>query len=119
MVSDLLDETVRRYPHQDLSAIDQFRADWMTLAQEMGWDNFEVAVKRARMKKFFPCPEEIQENIPVPNARQTMRYEQNCDHCGGLGWKNVGPAMPSPDNPNPHEDRYKRCHCAQITAVAV
>jgi len=115
MVNDLFDETVRRFPNQDLSGfITQYREDWHVVAGQNGWELFEVAVKRARMGSFFPVPNEVMDNIPVPNERAVFRYRDQCGKCWGLGWKNVGPDRPSQGNRNPREDRFMRCDCASV-----
>jgi hypothetical protein len=65
----------------------------------------------------FPSIAEIRERVPAENTKPRMAYRPDCNICGGIGWKNVGPDAPSNENPNPKEDRYKRCDCAHVEFV--
>src|SRR6185437_4526421 len=99
-VSDLFDETLNRYPNQDV-AVSSFLEDWQVIAVDEGWERFRAAVKKARMEcKFFPHPAEILNRLPAVNSRPVMAYRDDCERCWGLGWRNVGPADPTPENPN-------------------
>lgn len=110
-------ETKARYPNQKLDDMtsEAYMRDWREILEHTDKQRFESALKFARMKcKFFPVPADIWEYMPTATRKPRMAYDENCKTCRGLGWKNVGPAHPTNENPRPKEDRYERCDCAHV-----
>lgn len=108
------------YPYLEMTAetAELYLREMSVLGCEVGKHRLEAAIRACLHKcKMFPSIAEIREHVPAETAKPRMNYDSKCKICGGLGWKNVGPADPTPDNPNPKADRYTRCDCAHVIFV--
>jgi hypothetical protein len=115
-----MSETKARYPgaQWETGTGDAYLDDWSEMWREFGQDRFEQALKAARNNSnFFPVPAEIRKYIPAPQCKMQIVTKENCEMCDGFGWKNIGPAMPTRNNPNPKADRYDKCDCRTVEFV--
>lgn len=87
-IRELFKATKARFPQQvfEKETAEGLLEDWRDLCQEVGWQRFETAVKRARTYgNFFPAISQIREMVPAPKQeaadirRELRELEQRRD----------------------------------------